>query len=300
MAWLIWCRSRRRTDSVTSHDPVALRLQHLDLQTQTLALAALAADRDDAKVVTPTATSQLFSDFALPAPVKIANVFASLKTKKFVTPVTGRGAYKVTPMGRAAVAEKLSGLDFVALVAEGTTNNAPLLGQTQTALVPYTLAPPALVQPLRGFLADHPFDGNVFGMTRFHDAKAGTADPLGRALGVARDVCKENGLEFHLASDRAIVDDVWANVMAHMWGSRYGVGFFEDRVERGLNYNLVTEVGAMLMTGRRVALLKDGSIDKMPTDLVGMIYKSVDLLDEATVRARVTDWLKDDLRVGKT
>ena len=168
---------------MVAHDPVALRLQRLDLQGQTLVLAALAADRDDAKVVTQAAVGQMFNDFALPAPVKIANVFASLKTKKFVTPVKGRGAYKVTPMGRAAVAEKLSGLDLVALIAEGATNNAPLLGQTQTALVPYTLAPPALVQPLRGFLADHPFDGNVFGMTRFPDAKVGTSDPVGRVDG---------------------------------------------------------------------------------------------------------------------
>ncbi|MHB1234786.1 MAG: hypothetical protein ACYCZK_03835 [Microbacteriaceae bacterium] len=73
----------------------------------------------------------------------------------------------------------------------------------------------------------------------------------------------------------------------------------EDRVERGLNYNLVTEVGAMLMTGRRVALLKDGSIEKMPTDFVGMIYKSVDLSDEGAVRVLVTNWLRDDLRMGK-
>ncbi len=284
---------------MAAHDPIALRLQRLDPQTQTLVLASLVADRDEKKIVTPAAVSQMFVDFALPAPVKIGNTFVSLKNKKLVTPVPGRGAYKVTPMGKEAVAEKLSGLDLVALVAEGATANAPVLGQTQTALVPYTLAPPALVQPLRGFLADHPFDGNVFGMTRFPDAKAGTADPVGRALAVAREVCKEHGLEFHLASDRAIVDDVWANVMAHMWGSRYGIGFFEDRVERGLNYNLVTEVGAMLMTGRRVALLKDGSIEKMPTDFVGMIYKSVDLSDETAVRTLITNWLKDDLRIGK-
>ena len=61
----------------------------------------------------------------------------------------------------------------------------------------------------------------------------------------------------------------------------------------------MTEVGAMLMTGRRVALLKDGSIEKMPTDFVGMIYKSVDLSDEGAVRVLVTNWLKDDLRIGK-
>lgn len=136
-------------------------------------------------------------------------------------------------------------------------------------------------------------------MTRFPDAKAGTRDPVSRALAVVREVCQESGLQLHLASDRAITDDVWSNVMAHMWGSRYGIGLFEDRVERGLNYNLVTEVGAMIMTGRRVALLKDGSIEKMPTDFVGMIYKSVDLEDESTVRHRVKDWFRDDLRIGK-
>lgn len=284
---------------MASHDPVAPRLQRLDLQAQSLVLAALAADRDENNVVKPSTVTALFNDFALPAPAKIGNVFTALKGKKFVTPAPGHGSDKVTPLGREAVAERMSGLDLVALVAEGATANAPVLGQTQTALLPYTLAPPALVQPLRGFLVDHPCDGNVFGMTRFPDAKAGTADPVGRALAVAREVCNEHGLEFHLASDRAIVDDVWANVMAHMWGSRYGIGFFEDRVDRGLNYNLVTEVGAMLMTGRRVALLKDGSIEKMPTDFVGMIYKSVDLSDEGAVRVLVTNWLKDDLRIGK-
>ncbi|MEJ1230874.1 MAG: hypothetical protein WDM88_10165 [Galbitalea sp.] len=270
----------------------------MGLVDQTLILAQLQEDRSPTRSVTPASVMKLFNDFALPAPAKIGNMFASLVTKKHLTRAGAAGNYRVTPLGRQAVAEKMSGLDFVALIAEGASSNAPVLGETQTALVPYTLAPPALVQPLRGFLADHPFDANVFGMTRFPDAKAGTADPVGRALAMAREACTEHGLEFHLASDRAIVDDVWANVMAHMWGSRYGMGFFEDRVERGLNYNLVTEVGAMLMTGRRVALLKDGSIEKMPTDFVGMIYKSVDLSDEATVRARVTDWLKDDLRIG--
>lgn len=284
---------------MAEHGAVALRLQRLEVQAQTLVLAALAADRTEGNVVTPAAVMQLFDAFALPAPGKIGNVFASLKMKKYLTPTTGRGMYKVTPVGRAYIQEKVSALDVVALIAEGATENAPLLGHTATSLVPFTLAPPSLVQPLRGFLADHPFDTNVFGMTRFPDAKAGTKDPVERALSVTRTVCQEHGLEFHLASDRAITDDVWSNVMAHMWGSRYGIGFFEDRVARGLNYNLVTEVGAMIMTGRRVALLKDGSIDKMPTDFVGMIYKSVDLADEKTVRDSVENWLKHDLRIGR-
>ena len=94
----------------------------------------------------------------------------------------------------------MTGLDLVALIAESAHENAPVLGRTEHALVPVHMAPPALVQPLRSF-ADHPFDTNVFGITRFPDAKAGTADPVGRALAVVKEVCFKSGLEFHLASD---------------------------------------------------------------------------------------------------
>jgi hypothetical protein len=284
---------------MATHDPVALRLQNLELQTQALVLSHLAASRAEGNKATPGAVNDLFHEFALPAPAKIGNIFTSLATKKLLSKLPERGAYRVTPLGQARVGEVVSGIDLAALVAEAATQNAPAFGTTQHALIPVSLAPPALVQPLRGFLADHPFDTNVFGMTRFPDQKAGTLDPVGRALAVTKEVCAELGLEFHLASDRAITDDLWSNVTAHMWACRYGVAFFEDRVERGLNHNLLIEVGAMIMTGRRCAMLKDGSIEKMPTDFVGMIYKSVDLEKDDTVTAAVRTWLKDDLRIGK-
>ena len=281
-----------------THDPVALRVQRFDLQLQTLVLGELAASRSDDGTFSPAVVSDLFHSFALPAPAKITNVFSSLTTKNLFAKQPGRGTYKVSPTGQKRVREQMTGLDLLALVAESAHENAPVLGRTELALVPATLAPPSLVQPLRGFLAEHPFDTNVFGMTRFPDAKAGTADPVERALAITRQVCAEAGLEFHLASDRAIVDDLWANVTAHMWACRYGVALFEDRVDRGLNHNLLIEVGAMIMTGRRCALLKDGSIAKMPTDFVGMIYKSVDLSAEETVAAVVRQWIKHDLSIN--
>lgn len=280
------------------HDPVALRVQRLDQQLQTLVLGQLAASRSGDGTFSPAMVSTLFHELALPAPAKIANVFSSLTMKKLLAKQPRRGMYKVTPTGHSKVREQMSGLDIVALEAEAAHANAPVLGRTRHALVPAALAPPALVEPLRGFLAEHPFDTNVFGMTRFPDAKAGTADPVGRALAIIRAVCSEAGMEFHLASDRAIVDDLWANVTAHMWACRYGVALFEDRVDRGLNHNLLIEVGAMIMTGRRCALLKDGSIEKMPTDFVGMIYKSVDLSAEDTVVTVVQAWIEHDLSIG--
>lgn len=280
-----------------SDEGIALRLQGLSLQTQTLVMAQLSASRNPNGLVVPSDVNKLFFELGLPGPAKIGNVVSSLLTKKYLAKGSARGVYKLTPMGKKSVGDHLSSLDFTALIAEAAESGAPELGHALHSLVPVTLAPAALVEPLRSFLADHPFETNVFGMTRFPDAKAGTKDPVGRALGAIREECQARGLEFHLASDRAITDDLWTNITGHMWASKYGIALFEDRVERGVNHNLLIEVGAMVMTGRRCALLKDGSIAKLPTDLVGMIYKSVDLEHDATVRGAVGNWIEKDLRI---
>jgi hypothetical protein len=107
------------------------------------------------------------------------------------------------------------------------------------------------VEPLRHSFQSFPFESNVFGMTRFPEkAKRDRLDPIAPAITVARDVCAENGLVFHLASDHEIMSQVWPNVAAHMWGSRYGIGFLEARTERGLTHNLTIEVGGGLALGR--------------------------------------------------
>lgn len=147
------------------------------------------------------------------------------------------------------------------------------------------------------FLDEHPFETNVFGMTRF-PADADQEDPVHSALDAASDVLAEHGLFLSLASDRAIVDDLWSNISAHMWASKYGIAFFEDRRSRGINYNMTIEVGSMLMAGRRCALLKDASIDSMPTDLVGKIYKPIDLDDTRSVRDEIHKWCREDLLLG--
>jgi hypothetical protein len=54
----------------------------------------------------------------------------------------------------------------------------------------------------------------------------------------------------------------------------------------------------MLLAGRRTALLKDKTVPAMPTDLVGQIYKAIDLERPATVADVVHRWVRDDLRLG--
>lgn len=276
---------------------IALRVQRMSTPDAAVVLAQLAADRSPDGTFAPRNLDAMYALAGIPIPSKASNQIAALRRLAYVRE-GGKGIWKLTPTGRARTNELLTATDVAALKAEAISANGSSLGGEIHAVVPPTLAPPAIIQPLRGFLDEYPFERNVFGMTRFPDERLAATDPVARAIEEVREVCRAHGLAFHLASDRAIVDDLWANVAAHMWGCHYGVAFFEDRMGRGLNYNLTIEVGSMLMTGRRCALLKDKSIERMPTDLVGRIYRPIDLNKGDSVAASMHTWIRDDLRLS--
>jgi hypothetical protein len=285
-------------------DPVGVRVQNLPTRSQVLAIARIAQGRSDTGRFSIPALAALFEDIGLPQPSNVhATVAALVKQKLLVRQGTRRtAAYRLSPVGIARSSELASDMDLAALLAEGGTSGLPSLGATGHPLIPPSLAPPDLIGPLHDFFERHPFETNVFGMTRFPDKDEEKGpDLVAPALEVARAVCEEHGLTFHLASDRQIVDDLWPNVAAHIWACKYGIAFFEDRRGHGINYNLSIEVGSTIVLGRRIAILKDRTIDekqpvkRLPTDLTGRIYKPVDLDDLDTVRTAITAWIKDDL-----
>jgi hypothetical protein len=171
-------------------------------------------------------------------------------------------------------------------------------GHVRHGTLPPTLAPRGWARSISSFLGEHPFERNVFVMTRFPlvDDELGPVMP---ALEAIRPALADHGLTAHLASDRQLDDDLLGNVAAHMWACRFGVGLLEDRRGRGLNYNVVFEVGGMLVTGRRCALLKDASAPTLPSDIAGQIYKSVDFSSSAEVGASMHRWAADDLGFGR-
>jgi len=137
-------------------------------------------------------------------------------------------------------------------------------------------------------------------MTRFPEGASDThyLDPIKDVIPLLRDALSAHGLTLHVASDRQLDDDLLGNVAAHMWACNYGIGILEDRIDRGLNYNVMTEIGAMLMTGRRCALMKDTTVPKLPTDLAGQIFKSVNLQATDDVIAAAHQWASKDLGLG--
>ena len=119
-----------------------------------------------------------------------------------------------------------------------------------------------------------------------------------RAIPALRAALAHHGLVLHLADDRVLDEDLLTNVAAYMWACRYGVALVEDRVGRGINGNVLIEVGAMVMAGRRCLLLKDHGIERLPTDIVGRIYRSIDVGAPDEADAHGHKWAADDLGFG--
>ncbi len=275
-------------------DSVSLRLQLLPPDDQAIALLMVAEGRDERRRVAPSDVEALFHDLRLPLPGRMSNRLASLQKRSLAVQGPGRGAvWSVSPLGRERVRALFDSHDLSAIALEAIALDGSLFGATVHPLLPAVLSPPAVAHEVASFLADQPFEQNVFCMTRF--PQKADSDPLKRAIGAAREACDRHGLTLLLASDRALVDDLWPNVMAYMWASKYGLAFFENQTGSGVNLNMSIEVGAMMMAGRRCALLKDVSVKMLPTDLVGKIYRPIDLSDPSTVATEVDSWIADDL-----
>jgi hypothetical protein len=191
----------------------------------------------------------------------------------------------------------VSNLDDAQIAAELADIPGARLGHVVQALIPPALAPNKWSTAIQNMLDDFDFEQNVFCMTRFPENETDTRylDPVREILPAARDALRSHGLTLHLASDRQLDSDLFGNIAAHMWACRFGLALFENRLGRGLNYNLSIEVGSMLMTGRICALFKDTTIEAMPTDFVGQIYRPVDFANTDDVVAEIHQWAVNDL-----
>ena len=266
-----------------------------------LVLGELAGARAGQGWFAPKEVLGFFEAFRLPAPGNVNQDLARLRKAGLATTRSAKPNWTLTPEGRETVKEFVGDVNVAAVMAELIVSEGAELGHVLHTLIPPSLAPVKWQEPIQRMLREFDFDTNVFCMTRFPEDEQDTEylDPVADVIPAACDALKRHGLNLHLASARQLDDDLYGNIAAHMWACRYGVGLFEDRADRGLNENMIIEVGSMIITGRRCALLKDETIEKMPTDFVGQIYKPVDFGDVAEVSEELHRWAANDLGLGK-
>lgn len=256
-------------------------------------LFALRGDKSFA----PADVTQTLLELNVPPPSNVNRELTRLASDKLVLN-KGRGAWAITPSGRRDARSLVDGLSPIAL-ERATAQGGAEFAHVEHTVIPHWAAPPRWQVGIKRLLADHPFDTNMFCMTRF-PSEGPDPDPVKAAIGVARDTAAAHGLTLHLASDRLIDDDLLGNVGAYMWACKFGIGFLEDRLGNGLNYNAVIELGSMTFAGRRVALLKDKTApERLPTDLSGQVYKPVDLDDLATVETEIRRFIETDLGIPR-
>ena len=232
----------------------------------------------------------------LPPPPDASAVLSHLKRQEYVVRRPATPSWSVTPKGHTRVVSVLGQIDPLAVEGEMSSHPGAEFAHGRQMVLPPQLALPKWLPPITRLLERHAFEGNVFCMTRYSEEPT---DVVNRAAVIARGVLAKHGLVLHLANDRTVDPELFGNVAAYMWACRYGVAFLEDRVGRGLNENVVIEIGAMLFAGRSSALLKDVSLKRdLPTDLVGQIYKKVDLGSDDGVSRELHRWAARDLGLG--
>lgn len=278
---------------------LGLEIQQLTRsEDRVLVVGDLAGLRNGDRWFLPKQVDDLHEALRVPAPKNTRATLTRLGAGGLVVRRKA-GGWSLTPRGRERAISLVGELDPAQVALAMASTPGAEFGSAQHSLIPPELAPVQWVRPIKRLLEQFPFEQNVFCMTRFPaEAEKDIPDPVRTVISITRAALSRHGLTMLLASDRAADDDLFGNVAAHMWASQYGVGLFEDRVGRSLNYNLVIEVGAMVMTGRRCAMLKDVTAPSMPTDLVGRIYKDVDFERAADVAATIHRWVSEDLYLG--
>jgi len=273
-------------------EPLPLQIQQVGgFNEQTLVLLHIAELQSSEGSATPVDVREAFVTLRLPPPSNVSRHLALLRELHLVMqPAYGRWA--VTPVGVEHIRKILTGVDDRELVALGNARPEATFAETPHHLIPPELAPAKFQAGIARFLDGRPFDRNILCITRFPHSED---DPVAGAIESCRNACSDLSLMLHLASDRAVEEMLFGNVAAAMWACRYGIAIFEDSIGEGVNYNVVFEVGAMLMTGRRCLLLKDETVAQLPTDLVGHIYQPVPLTNKDVVAEAVRGWIKEDL-----
>lgn len=130
---------------------------------------------------------------------------------------------------------------------------------------------------------------NVFLMMRFADSAANR-----RVVKSLRAALHRYGMNLLRADQKAYSASLWENVKFYMNACNLGIAVFEQLLKKDYNPNVSLELGHMLALEKKVLLLKEHHLPRLPSDIVGHLYKEFDARDIATtIRSAIDAWLRD-------
>jgi hypothetical protein len=257
-----------------------------------LSIAALAARSSEDVTFRTRDIAPTFVALRIQPPANVSTYLARLQSQGLLMrPSTD--SWAITPEGESYLEDKAVGVRTAALEAELGVLPGSEFGQRRHAIIPPFLAPAGTEAGLQRMFASSSFDTNVMLISRFPKP----SEPLNAVIEGLREVMRLHNMKLQLASDATNEDLLWSNVVTYMWGCRYAIVLI-DRSQT-LNANVLVEMGGMLMTGRRCAILKDRHSPSLPTDLIGHIFREVDMQDPQEPLSSIHRWLADDLGLAR-
>ncbi len=202
--------------------------------------------------------------------------------------------YKFSPKLRF-IKNEISSRIQIEEIKAGTSKGAisdPVKMAPEIPDLPLILIPKSLIgwkSHIQRFSQKHPFDRNVFIMTRY----ANSANSVIKAV-----MDEVNNFEYEdkrfnpvIANQNRITDDL-NNPIACLLCCRYGVAIF-DPPSKSLpahNPNVAYELGFMHLLQRGCLILKSNKLRSMPTDILHKLYEEYSSIEN--VKALVRKWLR--------
>jgi hypothetical protein len=155
---------------------------------------------------------------------------------------------------------------------------------------PIESAPPSIRSSVLHLLQDYPdYEKNCFLVMSFTSTRLHN-----EIYKVLRQVLSRFGLNLLRADDRSYTDDLFTNVETYLYGCSFAIAVFERLISEVYNPNVSFEVGFLLGMGKPVCLLKEKTVPKLPSDLVGKLYRDFDAQDiRGTLPRQIEQWLRD-------
>jgi hypothetical protein len=165
-----------------------------------------------------------------------------------------------------------------------------LLGIGEGQKSPVEAAPASVRASVLRLFQDYPdYNNNCFLIMSFSPTKFHS-----KIQQVLKNTFEKFQINLLRADERSYSDDLLGNIETYLHGCSFAVAVFERLESEVYNPNVSFEVGYLYGLKKPICLLKERTMLRLHSDLMGKLYVEFDIQDiEGTLPARLEKWLRD-------
>lgn len=150
--------------------------------------------------------------------------------------------------------------------------------------------PVEIIESLKKFRESYPEPNKIaFIMMQF-----GNTQEHSDILKSIKKTLDKYGLIGIRADDKIFHNDNFYNILTYLHGCDFGIAVFEKISRKSFNPNVSLEIGYLFALNKQVCLLKEKSIQTLPSDLIGKLYQEFDIKKcDISINNVVRNWMAD-------